>query len=283
MVRDLTLAGTPQAEQTFESLVAIDETGVGNSGGPTVVAACFLHRGASEATVRALLDCGVKPWFQKSSDLESHTLEQFFEELSIPTRAQATWGTPDHGQRGLMAIEAAKDVIPAGVGQYSSTENCLLLLDGRPSNYGGDTRLLQARNEILDQYFEDQHGLHIEVATLERADRRYPEMTTADCACKLISNRLTGESRIEDLDGVSRFDQSRSVPSVNDDGRVFELAPHGVARADAFRSKVAAWVKGERPAESELGTVSPQELERLAERHLTDDVVTQYITDTETG
>lgn len=281
MVSDLRLSGVVDSEKTFESLIAIDETGVHSSSIPTVVAASFIVRRRSEDIVRNLIDSGAKPWLQKSSDLGTSEINNFFDSVTVPTRAQATWGSPTHSQRGLMAMEAVKDVIPIGDREYGSVENCLVLLDGSPSNFGGEDKLLQSRTEILDTYFEEKYGVSIEVATLERADRRYPEVTAADCACKIFQDRLQSGTSIEELLAIRRFDASRSVPAVEYDDRIYKLAPQGVSTEDSFVSKVAAWISGKRASRSQLGDVTKGQFDALVQGSLTDEDVSQYITETE--
>lgn len=179
-----------------------------------------------------------------------------------------------------MGIEATKDVIPEGVAQNEGKTNCLLLLDGRVSNFGGRENILQSRTEILDAYFEDQHNVNVSIATLEKADKQYPEVTAADCACNVFRDRIENGESIEALEHIQRFDTSRSVPSVDFDDRIYELAPKGVAQENTFESKVAAWLTGHRPSETALGEIAPQQFENLVTRHIDDIDVSQYVIDT---
>jgi hypothetical protein len=277
VVKPVKLSGTTAPGQTFESLIAIDETGTHNERIPTVVAASFITRRQSEDIVKTLIENGAEPWLQKSTDLDTDDIYDFFNATSIPTFARASWESPTRGQRALMSMEATKDVIPAGLTREEDITSCLILLDGRVSNYGGRENLLRSRTEILDDYFEDQHGVNIAIATLEKADKQYPEVTAADCACKVFRDRIENGTSIESLDNIQRFDTARSVPSVSFDDRIYELAPKGVVEEDTFESKVAAWIDGRRPSAIALGEMAPHQFERLVTDHISDEDISQYI------
>ena len=280
MVAPVKLSGTTAPGQAFESVIAIDETGIHEDRIPTVVSASFIDREQSVHIVKELLTAGAEPWLQKSTDLDIGDIYRFFRQTEIPTRARAAWGSPNRGQRALMAIEVIKEVVPAGVSHNGDTTNCLVILDGRVSNFGGKQNILRSRSEILDDYFEEQNNVNIAFATLEKGDRTYPEVTVADCACNVFRYRIEQEDAVEQIDNVQRFDSSRSVPSVNFEGRIHKLAPKGVARKDTFESKVAAWLTGHRPSEEALGELSQQQLETLVENRIDDEDVSQYIIDT---
>ncbi|ACV12829.1 hypothetical protein Huta_2668 [Halorhabdus utahensis DSM 12940] len=179
-----------------------------------------------------------------------------------------------------MAVEAIKAVVPAGVSHDGDTTNCLVILDGRVSNFGGKQNILRSRSEILDDYFENQNNVNIAFATLEKGDRTYPEVTVADCACNAFRYRIEQGDAVERIDHVQRFDSSRSVPSVDFEGRIYELAPKGVAQKSTFESKVAAWLTGHRPSEDALGELSQQQFETLVKNRIDDEDVSQYIIDT---
>jgi hypothetical protein len=85
---------------------------------------------------------------------------------------------------------------------------------------------------------------------------------------------------IEPVDYVERFDSSRSVPSVDFEDRIYQLATKGVAQKNAFESKVAAWLMGCRPSEGELGELSQRQFENLVENYIDDEDVSQYVIDT---
>jgi uncharacterized protein YkwD len=73
---------------------------------------------------------------------------------------------------------------------------------------------------------------------------------------------------------------SRSVPSVNFEGRIYELAPEGVAQKNTLESKVAAWLTGHHPSEDALGELSQRQFETLVENRIDDEDVSQYVIDT---
>jgi hypothetical protein len=264
----------------FESIIAIDETGIHEDRTPTVVSASFIDREQSIHIVKELLNAGAKPWLQKSTDLDICDIYRFFKQTNIPTRARAAWGSPNRGQRALMTTEAIKEVVPAGVSHDGDTTNCLVILDGRVSNFGGKQNILRSRSEILDDYFENQNNVNIDFATLEKGDRTYPEVTVADFACNIFRHRIGREDAIEQVENVHRFDSSRSVPSVNFEDRIYQLAPKGVAQENTFESKVAAWLTGHRPSEDALGELSQQRFETLVENRIDDRDVSQYVVDT---
>jgi len=280
VVAPVKLSGTTASGQAFESVIAIDETGIHENRMPTVVSASFIDRKQSVHVVKELLNAGVEPWLQKSTDLDVGDLYRFFRQTEIPTRARAAWGTLNRGQRALMAVEAIKAVVPAGVSHDGDTTNCLVILDGRVSNFGGKQNILRSRSEVLDDYFENQNNVNIAFATLEKGDRTYPEVTVADCACNVFRYRIEQGDAVERIDHVQRFDSSRSVPSVDFEGRIYELAPKGVAQKSTFESKVAAWLTGHRPSEDALGELSQQQFETLVKNRIDDEDVSQYIIDT---
>jgi len=261
-------------------VIAIDETGIHEDRIPTVVSASVIDRDRSAHIVKELLDAGAEPWLQKSTDLDIEAIYRFFEQTEIPIRARAAWGSPNRGQRALMAVEAIKDVVSAGVSADGDTTNCLVILDGQVSNFGGKQNILRSRSEILDDYFEAQHNVAIAFATLEKGDRTYPEVTVADFACKVFRDRIESADAVEPIQYVQRFDTSRSVPSVDFEDRIYELAPKGVAQKNTFMSKVAAWLTGHRPAEDALGEVSQGQFERLVENRIDDEDVSQYVIET---
>jgi hypothetical protein len=271
------LSGTTASRQAFESVIAIDETGIHEERMPTVVSASFIDREQSVGIVKELLNAGAEPWLQKSTDLEIGEVYGFFRQTEILTRARAAWGSPNRGQRALMAVEAIKEVVSAGVSHDGDTTDCLVILDGRVSNFGGRQNILRSRSEILDDYFENQNNVSIAFATLEKGDRTYPEVTVADCACNVFRHRIEQEDAIEPIDNVQRFDTSRAVPSVNFEDRIYELAPKGVAQKNTFESKVAAWLTGYRPSEEALGEVSQRQFETLVEKHIDDKDVSEYV------
>ena len=280
MVAPVKLSGTTAPRQAFESVIAIDETGIHEDRIPTVVSASFIDREQSVHIVKELLNAGAEPWLQKSTDLDIGDIYGFFRQTEIPTRARAAWGSPNRGQRALMAVEAIKEVVPAGVSHDGDTTNCLVILDGRVSNFGGEQNILRSRSEILDDYFENQNNVNIAFATLEKGDRTYPEVTVADCACNVFRHRIEQKDAVEPIDNVQRFDNSRSVPSVNFEDRIYELAPKGVAQKNTFESKVAAWLTGHRPSEDALGELSQRQFETLVENRIDDKDVSQYVIDT---
>lgn len=280
MVAPVKLSGTTAPRQAFELVIPVDETGIHEDRIPTVVSASFINREQSIDIVKELLNAGTKPWLQKSTDLGINDIYRFFRQTNVPTRARATWGSPNHGQRALMAVEAIKEVVPAGVSHDGDTTNCLVILDGRVSNFGGKQNILRSRSEILDNYFENQNNVNIAFATLEKGDRTYPEVTVADCACNVFCHRIEQGDTVERVDNVQRFDSSRSVPSVNFEDRIYELAPKGVAQENTFESKVAAWLTGHRPSEEALGELSQQQFETLIESRIDDEDVSQYVIDT---
>jgi hypothetical protein len=280
VVTPVKLSGTTAPGQAYESVIAIDETGVHEDRMPTVVSASFIDREQSVYTVKELLNAGAKPWQQKSTDLDIDDIYGFFGQTEIPTRAQAAWGSPNHGQRAIMAVEAIKEVVPAGVSHDGDTTNCLVILDGRASNFGGTQNILRSQSEILDDYFENQNNVNIAFATLEKGDKTYPEVTVADCACNVFRHRIEQGEAVETIDNVQRFDSSRSVPSVDFEERIYKLAPKGVTQKNTFESKVAAWLTGHRPSEDTLGELSQRQFETLVEKHIDDEDVTQYVIDT---
>ena len=266
--------------QAFESVITIDETGIHEDRIPTVVSASFIDRAQSVQIVKELLNAGVEPWLQKSADLDIDDIYRFFEQTEIPTRARAAWGSPNRGQRALMAVEAVKDLVSAGVSDGGDTTNCLVILDGRVSNFGGKQTILRSRTEILDDYFESQNNVTIAFATLEKGDRTYPEVTVADFACNVFRHRMEQAEAVELINNVQRFDTSRSVPSVDFEDRIYQLAPKGVAQKNTFKSKVAAWLTGHRPAEDALGKVSERHFETLVGNRIDDEALAQYVIDT---
>jgi hypothetical protein len=261
-------------------VIAIDETGIHEDRIPTVVSASLIEREQSVQIVHKLLNAGAKPWLQKSTDLDTNNIYRFFRRTEIPTQAQAAWGSPNRGQRALMAVEAIKEVVPPGVSHDGDTTNCLVILDGRVSNFGGKENILRSRSEILDDYFENQNNVNIAFATLEKGDRTYPEITVADCACNVFRHRIKQEEEMKSIDKVQRFDKSRSVPSVDSEDRIYQLAPKGVAQKNTFESKVAAWLTGHRPSEDTLGELSQRQFENLVENHIDDKDVSQYVIST---
>lgn len=280
MVAPVKLSGTTSPRQAFESVIAIDETGIHEDRIPTVVSASLIHREQSVNIVRELLSAGAEPWIQKSTDLDTSDIYRFFRQTEIPTRAQAGWGSPNPGQRALMAVEAIKELVPAEVSCDGDTTNCLVILDGCASNFGGSENILRSRSEILDDYFETQNNVNIAFATLEKGDKTYPEVTVADCACNVFRYQIEQKNAIEPVDNVRRFDLSRSVPSVNFEDRVYKLAPKGVAQKNTFESKVAAWLTGHRPSEDALGELSQQQFENLVKNNIDDKKVSQYVINT---
>ena len=102
----------------------------------------------------------------------------------------------------------------------------------------------------------------------------------ADCACNVFRHRIEQEDTIERVDNVQRFDSSRSVPSVNFEDRIYQLAPKGVDQENTFESKVAAWLTGHRPSENALGELSQQQFETLVESRIDDEGVSQYVINT---
>lgn len=280
MVAPVKLSGTTVPGQAFNSVIGIDETGIHEDKIPTVVSASFIDRDQSVHIVKELLDSGAEPWLQKSTDLDIDDIYKFFRQVEIPTRARAAWGVPNRSQRALMAVEAIKEVVPAGVSHDGETTDCLVMLDGRVSNFGGEQNILRSQSEILDDYFENQNNVNIAFATIEKGDRTYPEITVADCACKVFRHRIDQVEAVESIDHVQRFDSSRSVPSVDFEDRIYQLAPKGVAQKTTFESKVAVWLTGHRPSEDALGELSQQQFETLVKNRIEDEDVSQYIIDT---
>jgi len=179
-------------------------------------------------------------------------------------------------------MEASKQVVAEVESFESETESCLMLLDGRPSNYGGRRRLLQSRAEVIDDYFETKHDVDIEIATLPHGDVRYPELTVADCVCRAIRASIESGVSIEQTAGVERFDGSRGVPSVDSVGRVYELAPQGIAEeGDDFVPKVATWLYGKRPSTTEVGEIASEQFRKLIRESVSDERVRKYVLDTE--
>ena len=280
MVAPVKLSGTIVSRQAFDSVIAIDETGIHEDSIPTVVSASFIDREQSVHIVKELINAGADPWIQKSKDLDIGDIHSFFKRTEIPTRAKATHESISSSQRALMAVEATKEVVSTSTSPDDDVTNCLVILDGRVSNFGGEKNILRSQSEILDDYFESQNNVNIFFSTLEKGDKTYPELTVADCACNVFSHQIEHRPPIESIDNVQRFDDSRSVPSVGFEGRIYKLAPKGVAQKDTFESKVAAWLTGCRPSEDQLSELSPQQFDDLVEKHIGDEDVSQYITDT---
>lgn len=257
----------------------VDETGVHTEQVPTVVAASFIHRSQSERIVKSLIEADIQPWIDKSADLQLNNIRDFFNKRTIHVAAQATQNPHSRSQRGLMAMEAAKKVIQIAKNETQEDQDCLILLDGKASNYGGEINLLRSREEIVDGYFQQQNGVNISLATIQHGDRRYPEITVADCACNVIRNKIENGPAIEELNYTRRFDTSRSVPSVEFDGSVYRLAPKGVQQTDEFESKVAAWIEGRRPHAEKMGDISTGQLSKIVSQGLDDDDVCRYISE----
>lgn len=280
MVAPVKLSGTTASTRAFNSVIGIDETGKDKDKKPTVVTASFTCRKQSVHIVKQLLDSGAKPWLQKSTDLDMDDICRFFKQVEIPTRAQAVWGTPNASQRALMAVEAIKEVIPAGVSHDAETTDCLVMLDGRVSNFGGRQAILRSQSEILDDYFQNQNSVNIAFAPIVKGDKTYPEITVADFACKVFRSRIEQTEAIEQVDYVQRFDNSRSVPSGGSEDRIHKIAAKGVAQRNTFESKVAVWLTGHRPSEEALGELSQQQFETLIKNHIEDEDVSEYIIET---
>lgn len=162
---------------------------------PTVVSAVCVGRSQSEALVRTLIEHGVDPIVEKSSDSSPTQISAVLDDLHVSVWSVATWTGVPSSARGLIAIEAVKNAIERASTPSDDRRNCLILLDGRALNYGNEPSILRSKTEILDSYFEKQNGVAVSVATLERADRRYPEVTIADFVCRHCVDRIDRDCR----------------------------------------------------------------------------------------
>lgn len=276
MVDPVTLSGETPPGRTYPEIVAVDESGQGSSDTPTVVTAVYVSRDDAERLALKLCENRIFPWKQKSKDVSDEVISEFFTSVSVSRSGMASRVNPGPSQRAIMAFESVKEVITDHRGEDAEQANCLVLLDGRPSNYGGEKALLNCRKEIVDDYFQSKCNLDVEMATLETADKRYPEVTVADCACRDYIDAVGREGYIEAVDGLSRLDSKRSVPSVDADGRVNRLAGEGTSAVDTVAARAVAWATGSRPAEQQIGERDRQ-LVRALDDKLTNDELTSEI------
>lgn len=276
MVDPVTLSGETPPGRTYSEIVAIDESGQHSPDVPTVVAAVYVSRNDAERLAVRLCENGIFPWRQKSKDVSGETISEFFTDIPVSRSGMASRANPGPSQRAVMAFESVKEVITDGRSEHSEEANCLVLLDGRPSNYGGEKALLNCRAEIVDDYFQSKYNLDIEVATLEAADQRYPEVTTADCACRNYINAVNRRGAVEAVPGLSRLDSSRSVPSVDADGRIHRLAGEGTSNVDTVAARAVAWATGSRPVGQQIGERDKQ-LGRIVDNKLTNDNLAEWI------
>ena len=276
MVEIIELSKATGVSRRFDLLVAVDEAGIRNGTNPTAVSAVFVDRSQSEAVGRTLIEHAVNPILEKSSDVSTEQITSVLDDLGLPFWSMATWTNVSSSQRGLIAIEAAKRAIQRESPSSDGGRNCLILLDGRCLNCGNDPSILRSKTEILDSYFEERNGVDVFVATLEKADTRYPEVTIADFACRQCIDRVERTGRIESVTSTSRFDASRSVPSTEYDSEsVHSLAGVGVSDETTFRSEVVAWCRGRKPSKATVGE-SDQNYARVVDAFVDNPVVAQY-------
>lgn len=276
VVDPVTLSGETPPGRTYREIVAVDESGQDSSNTPTVVTAVYVSRDDAERLALKLCENGIFPWKQKSKDVSGNTISKFFTNVSVSRSGMASRANPGPSQRAVMAFECIKEVITDHRSETADQANCLVLLDGRPSNYGGEKALLNCRKEIVDDYFQSKYNLDVEIATLETADKRYPEITVADCACREYIDAVGREGYVEAVDGLSRLDSKRSVPSVDADGRVNQLAGEGTSAVDTVAARVVAWATGSRPAEQQIGE-RDRHLARALDDKLSNDELTAKI------
>ena len=275
MVDPVTLSGETSPERTYSEIVAVDESGLHSRDVPTILTAVYVARNGAERLALKLCECGIFPWKQKSKDVSNETIAAFFEDVSVSPSGVASRANPGPSQRAVMAFEAVKAVIRDHRAEHSGTTNCLVLFDGQPSNYGGEEALLNCLDEILDDYFQSKHSVNVDIATLETADKRYPEVTIADCACKLYTDAVVQQG-VEAASRLCWFDSSRSVPSVDADGRVYQLAGAGTSDVDTVAARAVAWATGRRPTDQVIGERDKQ-LHRTVETKLDNDRLAHQI------
>jgi len=152
----------------------------------------------------------------------------------------------------------------------------LVLFDGSPSNYGNEQSILNCYEEITDGYFQNKNNVNIELATLETGDKRYPEVTVADCGCRLFVERVGDEGHFEAVERLERFDTNRSVPSVGAEGQVHRLAGQGTSEEDTVKARTVAWTKGGRPATEIVGEADKQ-LETVLQNKLKNDSLVEQV------
>ena len=277
MVNAVQIAETPGTTRRFDLLVTVDESGIHDSSTPTVVSASFSPRFQAEVILQVLIENEITPFVQKGTDLSATQIRTVLNDLSIPVTAMGTWENVSASTRGVVTVEAIKRVV-----QQASTpderSDCLVILDGAPSNYGGKRSILKSKTEILDSYFENQNNVSVSIATLPKADRRYPEVTITDLACRSFVNRVEQTGSIPPVDAVVRFDPSRSVPSVEySDENVYSLASTGVSDDTTVRSSVVAWCRGTAPSVDAVGTADAQSYEQIVQASIDKRAVRQYL------
>ena len=267
MVGSVTLSGETRPKQTYSNLVAVDESGQHSSDVPTVVAAVYVSRSNAEKLAVDLCESGIFPWNKKSKDVSSETIYKFFDSSQVKPCGMMSYSHPSSSQRALMAFESVKQAIKRTRNQGDQEADCLVLLDGQASNYGGEKPVLRCYNEILDDYFQNKYNLSTEVAVLETADKRYPEVTTADCACRKYINDIRKYGDIREIRGLSRFNSDRGVPQVEFKGQIRQVSGEGTSNTDTVAARAVAWAKGGRPAEDMIGDLD-QNLRRVVNNRI---------------
>lgn len=265
-LRPVQLVEVGSGERTrVGTVVGVDESGnpTGDSK-PFAVAAVCCDRSESTRLAERLVECGLHPWQNKSRSLtavvngrdeQTNRVERFAETISSDTISWSVavgWQRYDLVERAAVACTATSKSLttPHTKTSPSVDGDAVLLHDGGENTYGSNQRVLREQAaETFDGSFQS-HVCPVFVAPLTKADLTYPEVIAADYLAGYVRERVAEGRSIEALPPqVVRIDGNWTGPTVAP-ASSFRLRTSGVSQADLVRTRITAWIDGQRPSES---------------------------------
>ena len=281
-------SGTEENRQNAYHVVGVDESG-NHADAPFVMVAVQCPRSHGEKLAEWLIQLGLQPWKSKSSStpegMSNSTLSRQVGELIhkindsdvVTWHGVAGWGNYNKDQRGATACIVASKTITNSFEDSSSEcqfEGPAVLLHDGGKMYGKDQITLRRyASRQFGRGFNDRF-VPVYVSNIQKGDKTYPEITAADYIAGLINAEITEKGLGEiDIDRVNRIDNSwRS--SNETPAALYNLRTRDRSRQKTKEERVAAWIEGRRPPESDSWGEGP--VESLLDR-LDSDTVREYI------
>lgn len=133
--------------------------------------------------------------------------------------------------------------------EASQTTSGVVIYDGGPNMLGNNQRELrrQATESFNDSFVENHYDVRI--ASLVRADEKYPEVTTADLLGGHIRESLAGGRTLSDdvRRRIGKIDSVWSPPQVEPDYELFRLTDPQFRSSNEIEARIVAWLRGRTP------------------------------------
>ncbi len=256
---------------SHDLIVAVDESGK-ETQSPTSVGAIAVRRKNASQLLADMLTVDIKPWQMKGNRTSSAKIDQLYQQTDVPLAETVfyTYRSVTEEQLGHLAISAAKSVLTSLSSEIDTRP--LILLDGRPRNFGGADALKRHFESELGQSFFSQL-FPVDIATLASGDLIYPEITLADLYANRISSCIYEDDGCE-IESIADRRQPQGTPGVDPSVRLHRLASEGAEDPEHPKARAACWLRGKHPNKESVGEV---ESGRLPLSQIEDENVCSYL------